>query len=84
MSDEEKALSRRRASPGPRAEVANDEGAGTSGRVAYSTAEAAKKLGTSEATIWRWIRAGTLQSIKIGGRRLVSARQIDGLFDTAA
>lgn len=42
-----------------------------------SVPEAGTALGVSEATIWRMIRRGALQSVSRGGRRLVSVETID-------
>lgn len=42
-------------------------------KLALSIAEAAKATSLSRATINRMIRAGTLQSTKIGGRRVIPA-----------
>jgi excisionase family DNA binding protein len=53
-------------------------------RTAYSAQEAAQMLGLSESSIWRAIRRGQLKATKIGGRTLIAAHQIDGLFDAAA
>lgn len=35
--------------------------------------EAGRALGVSRATVWRWIQAGELPSVRRGGRRLVPA-----------
>ena len=40
-------------------------------REAYTIPETAESLGTSETTIWRWIKQGVLPSIRLGGRTLV-------------
>jgi excisionase family DNA binding protein len=52
-------------------------------RAAYSAQEAARRLGISEASVWRAIRRGDLTARKLGGRTLIPAHQIDG-FDAAA
>lgn len=41
-----------------------------------TTAEAARLLRVSPRTIKRWIRDGTVPSIKVGGRRLVLIKEI--------
>jgi excisionase family DNA binding protein len=52
-------------------------------RAAYSVAEAAQRLGVSEASIWRALRRGELTARKLGGRTLIPASQVDG-FGAAA
>ena len=44
-----------------------------------SVREFARIVGASERTVWRWIKAGTIPSIKIGGTRrvIVSANSND-------
>ncbi|MGH7691524.1 MAG: helix-turn-helix transcriptional regulator [Candidatus Dormibacteria bacterium] len=39
--------------------------------IAISLPEAARRIGISRATIWNLAAAGTLPTIKIGGRRVV-------------
>jgi len=36
-------------------------------------AEAARKLGVSESTVWRFLRREQLPSVKLGGRRRIPA-----------
>lgn len=40
--------------------------------------EAGRVLGVSDATVWRMIRRGTLQSIRKGGRRLIPRESLEG------
>ncbi len=42
--------------------------------------DAAKAIGTSRATIYREVKAGKLDLIKIRGRSLITVRSIDRLF----
>ena len=53
-------------------------------RAAYSVPETAVQLGVSEASIWRALKRGQLDSIMFGGRRLVTARSIEKLLSTEA
>ena len=45
----------------------------------YSVDETAKMMGCTEVTIRRWIAQGHIESVKIGGRRLIPASFIDNL-----
>lgn len=45
-------------------------------RVAYSPAEAAAALGIDRSTIYEWLNAQRLRSVKIGGRRLIAADEL--------
>jgi hypothetical protein len=49
-------------------------------RMAFSVPETAESLGTCEATVWRWIGDGKLESVKINGRRFVPIPSIRGLL----
>ncbi|MEO0438638.1 MAG: helix-turn-helix domain-containing protein [Pseudomonadota bacterium] len=44
---------------------------------AHSARAAASKLGVSERLVWTLIKDGELGCIKIGGRTLITDRQID-------
>ena len=46
-------------------------------RLAYSVPEAAKALGLSRDVIYGEIRAGRLESLKVGRRRIITRMQID-------
>lgn len=46
-------------------------------RPTMSVAEAARDLGVCAKTIGRWIADGRLQSVRIGGRRLVLRASVD-------
>jgi excisionase family DNA binding protein len=49
-------------------------------RMALSVPETAETLGTSDATVWRWIADKKLATVKIGGRRFVPIPSISGLL----
>ena len=53
-------------------------------RAAYSIREVAEQLGVSEASIWRAIKRGELDGIRIGGRRVITARSIEKLLSAVA
>src|SRR5437764_10395375 len=42
-------------------------------------AEAARKLGVSESTVWRFLRREQLPSVKLGGRRRIPASAVGQL-----
>ena len=48
-------------------------------RLAYSVTEAAAALGTSRSWVNAQITAGTIPSVRIGGRRLISATTLAAL-----
>jgi excisionase family DNA binding protein len=45
-------------------------------RVAYTVDGAAEQVGVSGRQMWRWIKAGRIESIKIGGSRRVTHRAL--------
>jgi excisionase family DNA binding protein len=45
----------------------------------YTESQAAKQLGLNRITIWRWIKAGKLNTQKIGGVVFIPKEQIDSL-----
>ena len=49
-------------------------------RMGYSVAEAADKLGLAPSGIWKWIALGKIHSVKIGNRRIISARGLQRLL----
>jgi excisionase family DNA binding protein len=49
--------------------------------LAYRIEEAAKRIGVSRATFYRFIAAGRLKTVKIGRIRLISARALDALIE---
>jgi excisionase family DNA binding protein len=51
--------------------------------VFISVAEAAAMIGVSKYTAKRWIRLGTIASVKVGGRRLVAVEAIDQMVARA-
>ncbi len=48
-------------------------------RLAVSVAEAAAALGVSRGGMYRHVQAGTVRSVKIGGRRLVPVAELERL-----
>lgn len=46
----------------------------------YSIDDAAQAIGTSRATIYREVKAGKLELIKVRGRSLITVRSINRLF----
>lgn len=51
-------------------------------RIACSVMEAAKALGVSRGSIYNWINEGRIQTVKVGGRRLVKIDSIRRLVET--
>ena len=49
-------------------------------RFAYTVAQVAKGFGRSELTIRRWIKAGRLRAVRIGGAWYVPADEVDSLL----
>jgi excisionase family DNA binding protein len=49
----------------------------------YSVDETASMLGCTSVTIRRWVGNGTLPSIKLGGRRLISVDTVNSLIQQA-
>jgi excisionase family DNA binding protein len=52
------------------------------GRRAFSVPEAAAALGLSASSIWKWISLGQLRAIRVGGRTLVTAEELDRVLET--
>jgi excisionase family DNA binding protein len=48
-------------------------------RVLYTVTETARLLSVSNSTIWRQLAAGSLPSVRVGGRRLIAADTIDAI-----
>jgi excisionase family DNA binding protein len=46
-------------------------------RLALSIDEAAAALGLSASSIWKWISLGQLRAVKLGGRTLITAEELD-------
>ncbi len=46
-------------------------------RLALSIDEAAAALGLSASSIWKWIALGQLRAVKLGGRTLITAEELD-------
>ena len=53
-------------------------------RLALSVDEAARRLGVGRQTIYNWLAAGKLSSVKIVGRRLIPVSAIRALLGEAA
>ncbi len=45
----------------------------------YETTEAARLIGISYATLYRWIKAGKLTPIRIAGRTLIPKTEVERL-----
>jgi len=52
-------------------------------REAFSIPEVAKIMGTSTATIWRWVNTGLIPVIKIVGRVFISRKDLDTVLSSA-
>jgi excisionase family DNA binding protein len=53
------------------------------GKLCYSIPEAGRALGVSRATVYVLIKDGDLASIRVGGRRLVTAQALRDFIDCA-
>jgi len=53
---------------------------GSGERRAYRIDEAAAAIGLSRSTLYKLIAAGTLRSVKVGGRRLVPVASLEALL----
>ena len=62
--------------------AANDNRLGD--RLAFGVADAAAALSVGQSTVWRWIQAGQLRTIKLGGRTLIRREELVRLLDEAA
>jgi excisionase family DNA binding protein len=45
-------------------------------RLTYTVDEVSVALGRDPATIWRWVKAGTIASVKIGGSRMIPVAEL--------
>jgi excisionase family DNA binding protein len=53
----------------------------TTKRVAYTTGEVSTMLGRDRTTVWRWLKRGVLQEVRVpGGRRMVTASSLEKLL----
>jgi excisionase family DNA binding protein len=53
----------------------------TTKRVAYTTGEVSTMLGRDRTTVWRWLKRGVLQEVRVpGGRRMVTAASLEKLL----
>lgn len=53
------------------------------GRLTFTFAEAAKKLGRSARTVSRMVERGELHPVKVAGKRMISARELERLTTPA-
>lgn len=51
-------------------------------KLAYSVHEAAAALGLSASSIWKWISLGQLRAVRVGGRTLIPADEINRVLET--
>lgn len=51
-------------------------------KLAYSVNETAAALGLSASSIWKWISLGQLRAIRVGGRTLITAEELDRVLET--
>lgn len=56
---------------------------GNEGRL-VSIQEAARRLGISTISAYRWAESGKIPSLKLGGRRMVSSLALDRIVREAA
>lgn len=49
-------------------------------RIAYSPGEVATMLGVSRRTVYNWMAAGKLRSVRVFGRRLIPAEEVQQLL----
>ena len=59
------------------------EGSSRSDRRFFGPQEVADQLGTSRGFIYSLMEAGDLRSLKLGGRRIIPASEIDRLVEMA-
>lgn len=46
-----------------------------------TVAEAAQRFGVAESTVWRWLREGRLDSVKVGGGRRIRATAVSAVLN---
>ena len=51
-------------------------------KLAYSVHEAAAVLGLSASSIWKWISLGQLKVVRLGGRTLITADELNRVLTT--
>lgn len=49
-------------------------------KLAYSVHEAAAALGLSASSIWKWISLGQLRAVRVGGRTLIPADELNRIL----
>jgi excisionase family DNA binding protein len=49
-------------------------------KLAFSVHEAAGALGLSASSIWKWISLGQLRAVRVGGRTLIPADELDRIL----
>jgi excisionase family DNA binding protein len=52
-------------------------------RVAFSPREVAEMLGIAPSTLYRYINAGEIPSLKVGGRRFISMSAVNAFVDAS-
>lgn len=51
-------------------------------KLAFSVQEAAAALGLSASSIWKWISLGQLRAVRIGGRTVIPAAEIQRILQS--
>lgn len=51
-------------------------------KLAFSVHEAAAALGLSASSIWKWISLGQLRAVRIGGRTVIPADEIQRILQS--
>jgi excisionase family DNA binding protein len=77
MANQHQATDNRHAHRREAAGHGNEPDLAPSLRLAYSIHEAAAALGLSTSSIWKWISLGQLRAIKVGGRTLITAAELN-------
>lgn len=49
---------------------------------AFRVKDTAKSIGVTQRTIYNWIKAGRLKTVKVGGCRLIPAAEIRSLIES--
>lgn len=52
-------------------------------RVAFSPREVAEMLGIAPSTLYRYMNAGEIRSLKVGGRRFISMTAVNAFVDAS-
>ena len=51
-------------------------------KLAFSVHEAAATLGLSASSIWKWISLGQVRAVRIGGRTVIPADEIQRILQS--